>query len=98
MRNRQVVQTDSSGIYQYTLNYQFHSSTGSNGFVNTNYHMLGSQTLSIYAIHIGGNTGLNFNESTSTKCEGFVQVFNYNSAYTSIGTKSIRMYDVADNQ
>ena len=98
MRNRQVVQTDSSGIYQYTLNYQFHSSTGSNGFVNTNYHMLGSQTLSIYAIHIGGNTGLNFNESTSTKCEGFVQVFNYNSTYTSIGTKSIRMYDVADNQ
>jgi hypothetical protein len=97
MRNRQVVQTDSSGIYQYTLNYQFHSSTGSNGFVNTNYHMLGSQTLSIYAAHIGGNTGLNFNESTSTKCEAFVQVFNYNSTYTSIGTKSIRMHDVADN-
>ena len=97
MRNRQVVQTDSSGIYQYTLNYQFHSSQGSDGWTTYNYHMLGSQTLSIYAAHIGGSTGLNYNESTSTKCEAFVQVFNYNNANTNIGTKSIRMYDVADN-
>ena len=97
MRNRQVVQTDSSGIYQYTLNYQFHSSSGSDGFTTYNYHMLGSQTLSIYAAHIGGATGLNFNESTSIKCEAFVQIFNFNGANTSIGTKSIRMHDVADN-
>ena len=97
MRNRQVVQTDSSGIYQYTLNYQFHSSQGSDGWTTYNYHMLGSQTLSIYAAHIGGSTGLNFNESTSEKCEAFVQIFNFNGANTSIGTKSIRMHDVADN-
>lgn len=97
MRNRQIVQTDSSGIYQYTLNYQFHSSSGSDGFTTYNYHMLGSQTLSIYAAHIGGATGLNFNESTSIKCEAFVQIFNFNGANTSIGTKSIRMHDVADN-
>ena len=89
------VLTAYTGYYNYTLSYQYRTETGMDVLTNYYYHRIESQTLTFTATPRA--QGVSFNESTSAGYYAEVQVLNVDGNFCSVGNRTIRIQDTADN-
>ena len=90
-----VVLTAYTGYYNYSLSYQYRTENGSDGFTTFSYHRIETQTLTFTATPRA--EGVSFNDNTSAGYYAEVQVLNVDGNFCSVGARTIRIQDTADN-
>lgn len=90
-----VVLTAYTGYYNYSLSYQYRTENGSDGFTTYSYHRIENQTLTFTATPRA--EGVSFNDNTSAGYYAEVQVLNVDGNFCSVGNRTIRIQDTADN-
>ena len=89
-----VTLTATIGYFYYTLTYQYRTETGTDGWTTYYYHRIVAHTLTFT---VTPTTAVSFNENTSTGYYADVSVLSIDANYCNVGTRSIRIWDTAEN-
>ena len=85
--------TGSNGSFSFALTHQYRTETGSDGYTTYHYHRMVPHTMTFTAT----TSSVQFNDAASTGMIAEVVISNIASSYASVGTRSIRIQDNAEN-
>ena len=85
--------TGSNGAFSFVLSHQYRTETGSDGYTTYYYHRMVPHTMSFTAT----TSSVQFNDVASTGMIAEVVISNIASSYASVGTRTVRIQDTAEN-
>lgn len=91
---RGVALTGSNGGFTFALSHQYRTETGTDGCGTDYYHRMVPHTMTFTA----ATTSVQFNDVASTGMVAEVVISSINTSRTSVGTRSIRIQDNAENE
>ena len=87
--------TGSNGGFNFALSHDYRTETGTDGHTTYYYHRMVTQTMTFTA---SPSTTVRFNDSASTGLVAEVVVSNITTSTATVGTRTIRIQDNAENE